>query len=666
MVKTLQSIADLVLIDPEIFSLDELVEKFLWNEAEIEEYKRAAVQLAGSTTVFGSWLYTKRVRRNRSHLGIENYIDTTKIDHSRIILINGAINYLHGLNHTEPTISAEARLIEKLINWLNHTGTKTPTTLLEAKVVYRAFTTYLQHIVKTHDPKKSNAKVDEDTFGQHQAYCVQLVARGMLSEAFNVEIVKIEGMTERISGKSNKKGDYTVDQKGLDETLSYCFQFFEQVAYFCLDAKPYPHKIRLLEHEALLVPEVKNQGSVITAIAEKRWSRSIYWNLEEGCLRSESELRNSVIGSKKYNTLRRQKEKSRFMKRSLEVRQNKQNILDEANKSFNHQYRLELGLRAMKAYFLVLLDITSMNDSTLATIRWDKDDFMEETGQSVKLRNIKRRAGNKEVIFTIQSIFMGSFRTFLKLRRFVLDGHDCNTLFFIGTGSDARLVSNIRLGAYGQNAHHALVSLYPELKFFGSRIQREHAKGWAMKKSKGQTFLAAAWLQHTPDVSEQNYPSESRAESQDQMGNYLNYQHNVTMEVKDEQLSSSGACDSEVALPKAESETLLVKPNCQNKMTCVFCIHYRIKPIADEIRKLLSMEYVIERHSILHARSQAQFDEVMEPILKRIRLFYGAMEKKYPETERVIEEVRYDVFENQNLHWYWERRLEQLWELGWV
>jgi len=302
----------------------------------------------------------------------------------------------------------------------------------------------------------------------------------------------------------------------------------------------------------------------------------------------------------------------------------------------------------------------------LANLKWENDNFIEETSSSIKLRNIKRRAGNKEVSFTIQSIFMGSFRTFLKLRRFVLNGYDIDTLFFIGTGESAKLTSSSSRGSYGILAYESLSALYPELKFFGSQAQRQHAKSWSMKKTKGQTFLTAAWLQHSPKVSNQNYPSESRAESQNQMGSYLIYQHNVTMEVEDEELSSVGGCNSPEAIPKSNSEFTLVKPDCQKKMTCLFCTHYRIKPITEEIRKVLSMEYVINRHSILHARSQAQFDSVMKPILDRIKLLLEAIKNKHPEIECVITKVEHDVYENQNLHWYWEKRLEQLWELGWV
>lgn len=657
----------LFLINPELFTVDTLMEKFVWNRSDIEEYKCIAIKFNRKQILLGSWLYTKRERINRSTLGVEIRVDPTMIEPERMLLINGAISYLYTLNAVDVTKSHTLSWLEKVIDWLNRTGTRTPTDVSEAMILYRDFTMYLNQVAKTHDPKKSNNKMDEDTFGHYQAHKIQSTIRHLLCEVFNAKSFQIEGMTERIPRLQRKIIDNDVDADSLDEALSCSFQFFEQVANFCLNHERYPHKIKLLEHEALLVPEYINNIITSSCTDGAQNSEKIrYWNFEQGSLLSEERLYALVEKSSAYKTARTQKDKNRIMKARLKILQNKQNALKEANANYQHQYRLKLGLRAIKAYFLVLLDITSMNDSALATINWNDDDFVEETGDSVKLRNIKRRAGNKEVVFTIQSIFMGSFRTFLRLRRFVLDGHDCDTLFFIGTGQNVKLDGGRKTGGYGVEAYAALHSLYPELKFFGSRTQREHAKGWAMKKTKGQTFLSAAWLQHSPQVSESYYPSESRAESQNQMGEYLNYQHKVTMEVNDNQLSSSGACNSEEATPQADFEILSIKPDCKKKMTCVFCTHYRVKPVADEIRKLLSMEYVINRHSILHARSEIQFDNVMGPILRRIKLLFEAMNNKYPETKNIIEKIRFDVYENQNLHWYWEKRLEQLWGLGWV
>lgn len=665
--KILETDKNHILIEPKFFTLDELVEQFLWRDANIDDYKNIACATNGIRTIFGSWLYTKR-NVVRSKNGHKYYVDLNSFEPNRALLIKGAIQYLYGLNIRDTSKASYAPRLEKFIDWLNRTQTKTPTNTQKAKETFRAFSQYLDHIVKTHSPKNINNKPDEHSFGKNNASMIQNGVLKFLCETFDVQDQVICGMTPIISqsySRSNSK-DYDLDESKIDETLSYAFQFFDNVADFCLDPKPFPHKISLLEHEVLLVPETYNHGNIITPFTGERKDKGRYWDLKRGVLRSKNEVMVIIENEEQYKSYKYLSLKRNMLQWGLESLEKKQTVLDESNKNPNCPYRLELGLRAIKAYFLVLLDITGMNDSTLATIKWDDDSFKEEKADSVILRNIKRRAGNKEVIFTIQSIFMGSFRKFIKLRRFVLNGQDCNTLFFITLGGEARLEGTRKSGGYGVHCHRALVSLYPDLLFTGSQMLREHTKRWAMRKTNGQTYLVAAFMQHKPITGEQYYPHETRAESQDQMGDYLIYQHNVIMEMSDSMLTGAGGCNSSTPTPKADSGEVPIKPDCQNKLTCLFCEHYRIKPVKEEIHKVLSMEYVINRHSILHARSLVHFDVVMKPVLKRIALLLQRIIIRYPQTKIIIEELRHDVYNNQNLHWYWEKRLELLWELGWA
>ncbi|WP_421717137.1 hypothetical protein [Arcobacter arenosus] len=644
---------DFILIKPNFSSLIELQERFIWNKASIEEYKTTAVKLNGRRFFFGSWLYTKRKRVNRGNLGLDYYIQNNSIDNNRIILINGIINYLYSLNSNESSKSSIAGRMEVFINWLNRTNTKMPQNIPEARQLYSDFTIYLLQKIKTYNPKKMNCKVDEDTFGEGLAHQIQNSILSLLSNIFNTEEAKIEAFTENIPRPKYGNKDYNLNEEELNESLSFCYQFFDQVADFCLKEKPFPYKIRLLDKYALLTPDYVKRGNILSTFKNDK-NANIYWSIEKETLNSLEEITKSIKGSSIKN-------KSKYIKRMTFTYNT---LLKKCNEE-NLQQRLDLGLRAIKAYFLVLLDITSMNDSTLASLPWDNDNFISESTDQLKLRNIKHRS-HKEVLFTIQSIFIKSFKKFLELRRFVLNGYDVDTLFFIKTGDKAELKNDYKKGGYGKNAHKTLVSIYPDLKFFGSQKQRKHAKRWSMNKTNGQTFIVAAWLQHTPKVSELHYPSESIHESQKQINEYLEFQHKITMNVTVEQSSSVGACISLGSTPEKDSINIQIKLDCKNKMSCLFCSYYRIKPIADDIHKLLSLEYVINRHSILHARSKEQFQEIMGPILKRIDLLFQTMKVIHPETITIINETRKDVFDKQNLHWYWEKRLEQLWELGWV
>lgn len=653
-----------IAIEPEFFTLDELMEHFVWKESDINKYKRIALKVGVRYVVFGSWLFTKKKVITR--ICNEYYIDPDSFEAERILLVKGALKLLFNSSELNITLGSKMGHIQILVDWLNSSGNKMPTEVNEAKVLFRTYHKYLEQMVKVHDPRKTNAKRGFRRIGQTYASRAQKTALALLSEIFEVEEKKIKGLTPIIPGLSHRELNYVkIDEEKLDETLSYCFQFFEQTADFCLNAKHYPHKIYLLEHEALLVVEPTLNSNIITPFTGGRHDYERYWDIKRGILRNDAEVEFFVKNTEQYRNCTWPSKKNRILEQALESLRKKQVILAAVNQDRSHLYRLELGIRAMRAYFLVLLDVTGINDSTLATIKWEDDNFVEEVAEK-GLRNIKRRAGNKEVLFTIQSIFMKSFRIFLKLRSFILNGHTCNTLFFVGTGEDAHLDGQMAKGGYGSYCYRSLASLYPNLTYTGSRMLRQYKKRWAMKRTKGKTFLVAALLQHKPEISEQFYPHETKAESQNLMGSFFNYQHRIIMKMDPSKQTSVGGCDSTEHVPQADSELLPYKPDCQKKMTCLFCTFYRVKPESDDIRKVVSLEYIINRHSILHARSSEHFELVMKPVLDRIDILLKAMIQRYPQTEVVIDEIRKDVYEYQNLHWYWEAKLQLHWELGWV
>ena len=92
-----------------------------------------------------------------------------------------------------------------------------------------------------------------------------------------------------------------------------------------------------------------------------------------------------------------------------------------------------------------------MNDSVLATLSWnDSDDFDEEVLEK-GFRNIKKRANHKIVEFNIQKTFINSFKKFLKLRRYVLNGNKIDKLFFIGYGKNVQVSATQGKGTFASN-----------------------------------------------------------------------------------------------------------------------------------------------------------------------------------------------------------------------
>ncbi len=74
-----------------------------------------------------------------------------------------------------------------------------------------------------------------------------------------------------------------------------------------------------------------------------------------------------------------------------------------------------LGTIAMKAYFMHFLALTGMNDSTAATLRWDDEYNIEK--EQYNFRNIKYRAGNKPVEYSIRREFILEFKKICENKR---------------------------------------------------------------------------------------------------------------------------------------------------------------------------------------------------------------------------------------------------------
>jgi hypothetical protein len=645
--------------------LDALVKRLQWGDAENTVYKDAAVNFNGTEVNFASWLYSRWFRVSEGKKGLAIYVDPNSLNIHRTLLIKGAVLALNEVN--KPSQKYKARLIERYINWLNISGRKTPENVDQAKGSYRDYTDYLKQVAKAHDPRKKQNSVDKNNFGYSTAFTLQHIMSLVLAEAFGVNPKEVEGMTERIKGSSPNDDDKAVvDIDALNDALSYYYQFFEQVTDFLFNKRSYPHSIRLLEHDAILIPlTTPKYPYILTPYNGKKNDWRKYFDPESLELRDETGVKTWVMHTEAYERTHRAQKKV-ILDRTVETLKTIRTTINEANIDHFHSSRLSFGLLAMHAYFMVLLDVTGMNDSTLATMPWgDEDDLIDEkTNDSIKLKNIKHRAGDKVVEFTIQRQFKPSFISFLRLRRFVLNGHSCDTLFFTGIGKDTKLASGYRNGGFGSITCRVFQKYYPDLQLFGSRTQRQYKKRWIMKQTNGRTYLAAKLLQHTESTSQTSYKAQSKEESQNMMGNYFDYQHNVIMEVSDDEFSGSGACKTKNKVPEAQEKESAIKPDCNKKMTCLFCKHYRLKPVEQEIHKVLSMKYVIEQFSILYAWSQMHFDNVTMPILDRIEMLIEAMKVKYPATCDIIEDVRIEV-EKQNLHPYWEAIHERNWRTVW-
>ena len=133
--------------------LNVLVKQLEWGDAEVIMYKNASVQFGGAKINFGSWLYRRWFRISKGKKGIVTYVDPSSFDFApHTFDQRGGL----GTQCSERTITKGVKAVmEKYINWLNRTESKTPENVEQAKRSYRDFTVYLKQVSKAHDLEKS-------------------------------------------------------------------------------------------------------------------------------------------------------------------------------------------------------------------------------------------------------------------------------------------------------------------------------------------------------------------------------------------------------------------------------------------------------------------------------------------------------------------------------
>jgi len=634
-------------------TIDAIKNIYLNNEKSLFDYKRIGIDIG------------KDIRKNLSHLMysiVEKtasrtranlvYVDPNSYCQTRHIVIDTILRLTLDASQRGLSVMSLKSLIEQYIgfvDWLNDEEIALPTDMETARDAYMTFSLYLKNCLR------------ENTLKHGTAHIKQVKAAELLVEMFNDTeysiTAHIDIIPEQIPGVHNNK---TVVNEEVEYAIKFYYSYFDQVADFILEQKTYPYKLELPDMKAMLFP---NNSFPIRPLrkGEKHLSASI--DIDTGVILSEEETISKVKNAKDWNKLSKKNQAGRIDK-AVRSRQKVLQDIERANQEIsNDTARYVMGQRALKAYFMVLLALTAMNDVGLAMMPWD-DSYLEEK-QTQGFKTIKSRAKNKKVFFEIQNEFMPSFKKFLKLREFLLNEKECKYLFFTGYGDNIKISKFQEAGMFSVSIYNGTFRKFnPKLPRILSKDFRAHKIKWVLKKyGLAKTTIIS---QNSMEVLSKYYNGEKEEEQKGQLGHFLDAVHSrVSLDKREETDTNiiAGTC-SNYGTPSPTDKEVPVVPDCAKPEGCFFCTYHRVHDDEIDIRKLLSLEYIIKEISISNARSQEHFDQVMGPVLKRINQYLDVLRESKKDMGELINKIRIDVFENENLTWYWERKLIVMYNLG--
>ena len=523
------------------------------------------------------------------------------------------------------TIATFIQQIFYFIDWIDNNELELNSNIQTAKVAFQQYTIFLK------------SKIRDGSLAIRTAHTKHISAFKLLNSIYEDKeniiaagIQLIKKVRSNIIGKS--------DLKDQQYHYNFYYKFFHQVTNFLLENKPYPLKVILPSQDIWFLPTRQ-----IFYNDTKKYPMA--FNYIDGTIREENEIKEL------FNL--------KSLKKAEDYRNYFLKILEDNNKYYSDN-RFKLAAMSLKAFYILFLTNTGMNDSTAASLELNSD-FGREKDRH-RFKNIKCRAGNKPVEFQIQSNFSKDFKKFLLLREYLLNKNEFNYLFFYGYDKNIYFNFKQKMGTFSSIINRYFKeNIDTNLATINSKQLRVN-KTHQVIKSDG--IIAASQLaQSSITTIISSYLGESQESADSQFLEYFNTLNKKIFEKSStEKEIAIGRC-KKTNTPDKNFAPIIFQNNCDYNEGCLFCKNFGLHIDKIDLQKLYSLKYVINECKYV-AKDENHFLSIYGNVLKRIISIEEEIINTSKLSKKDLEEYEKDVFENENLHPYWEYKLNTLINMG--
>ncbi len=438
---------------------------------------------------------------------------------------------------------------------------------------------------------------------------------------------------------------------------------FDGLCDLLLENRPFPYKLKLPVSLGLaeshlwlfptnlwrLPPHLRDDTIRTKMGAKASWS----YDYENGRLATVDEIENRYMGNSRC-------EQRRCARKAIKDAAAQ---LEEANTNVQNTWRFMLGMVAQRAFLFLFFCNTGGNVQVVRDL--ETDGSIDAAVQNQKFRGLKWRASGKEVTLVAPATFTFRLRRFFELRQYLLQGRKTPYLFF-GCGKRNNQPP-ARISNHEMEQHYtgALLNIDPQLPRMSPRTLRASVDDYYLRLH--DSVVAAAVMGHTVETEEKKYARGSANDHHEEMSIFMasvseSARRQRVIPLKDVRpdippLEQGGRCDR-FGYPEAMTAHAPVQPNCKDSQGCLFCNHRVL--IAGEVdaRKIASAVYVMEqlilgpKHEEALRPSIAKCDEDLEKIAA------------FPNCRVMVEKVRKDVYQRENLTPFWADKYLLFLELG--
>lgn len=332
---------------------------------------------------------------------------------------------------------------------------------------------------------------------------------------------------------------------------------------------------------------------------------------------------------------------------------------------------------ATRHFGYLLLAEAGSNASTLATIDCSQVRLNKELGAS-RLLAVKGRAGyEKQDQFVDLRFTQTHWKRYLELREWMEQrlrkrGFEApqNGLFLLSYQLNREPYSLLRANNMKQ------CSLWPNNgPALSTREARKHKTVNIIEGSGGNVALASAMQAVSPKTIERHYAHKNVIEATQHMSDYFELQAKSAALryagvkpvriIDDGEDTSTGYCDvPEVECPKLVEgyEGTGIEPRCGAPLTCLFCIHFGLHAMEEDLVRLLTIQLWVEVQTQLYA---SNFDEGLtkySPYIERIDQVFDELPKSSEEFAELVVRTK-ALFSEGRRDPYWLAKINALLDL---
>lgn len=595
----------------------------------------AVVKFGSSKTLdIGVLCYTRRAVWKEEGDSARKVV-LNSLSQSRIQYIRQLLVHIFDLSATSglrmETLQERFRCLLVFVNWADIN--KWPDVLSSADAARPAMRSYFEHIRE----RVMRSKISLNTGAKVQSNVVRTV-----EEFFDEEHL---GRGINLLKRDKKIAEATIPPSEEDQgrILSLCNCLFDGISELVVDRFPYPYALSMPGHLGF-------PNDQLWLFPAKAWFKTpaqieafpmhVGYDYVHGRLATMDEVRTQ------YSRANGPKEVTYVARTQLK----------RANENYNDPSRWHLARKASNSFLIMFIAATGMNWSQAVNLSWSDDYQVLTTKQG--FRAVKWRAAGRSVSFELPISFLPRFRRFLALRIYILQGKQCDYLFFNSRqASDQPAPIRNRLN----ETYEMLRGIDPAINPVMPRGWRAAKSDWLVRHTDPST--AALVLQNSEQTVLEHYAQGSETLHHEEMSKFLSEVVVAVLAPGEKPENATpravGVCTS-FGAPVAIVAQARIEPDCDRAEGCLFCEKFKVHADETDTRKLFSCRYAINLTSPL-SNSDEEFNELFGPILERID---GLLSEISTRDAAMVERIKEEVNEDGDLDPYWAGKVEMLMTLG--